>query len=200
MSAPRPVAESEWEDRLKRAIEARNLPVSVSDVLTVLADTVEPAAPLPAEERAFFAEHTCLTPVDLIPEGLADVDSEIAANRAVAAQRAERNALTVDDVARLLLLSTEGVRARAASGDLYAFTSHSRRNLLFPHWQFIDGRALPGLSQVMRALPEDYLPVDIEEFMTQPAESLEGQTPSEWLAADRPPSAVSSLADELSWE
>lgn len=200
MSAPRPVAESEWEDRLKRAIEARKLPVSVSDVLNVLADTVEPAAPLPAEERAFFAAHTGLTSVDLIPEGLADVDIEIAANRAVAAQRAERKALTVDDVARLLLLSTDDVRARAASGDLYAFTSHSRRGLLFPHWQFIDGRVLPGLSQVVRALPEDYLLVDIEEFMTQPAESLDGLTPSEWLAADRSPSAVVSLADELSWE
>lgn len=148
-----------------------------------------------ATQRAFLLSHTDLTEADLSDAALEAVDREITRGRAVADQQAEQESLSAGEVARLLGLSEQSVMGL---GDLYVIdTRHGRR---FPRWQFARNRSLPSLGAVIHALPDNYHPLEVEEFMTEPSDELSGMTPVEWLAEDGQPDPVVTLADARAWE
>lgn len=103
--------------------------------------------------------------------------------------------LTVGEAAQLLGVTEGRVRHKIGRGDLYALPSGRRR---LPLWQFTGSTTLPGLAQVVRALPPDEHPLGVLAFMTTPQAELElaGEpvTPEQWLRAGGDPAPVADLA------
>jgi hypothetical protein len=74
--------------------------------------------------------------------------------------------LTVDQAAELLDVSPSRVRHRISDGTLYSYPGEGRgvaRRL--PSWQFLDGEPIPHLAEVLDALPEDFTPVEVRDFV-----------------------------------
>ena len=103
--------------------------------------------------------------------------------------------LTVGEAAQLLGVTEGRVRHKIGRGDLYALPSGRRR---LPRWQFTEGGTLPGLAQVVRALPVGEHPLGVLAFMTTPQPELDlgGRrvTPEQWLRAGGDPAPVTELA------
>jgi hypothetical protein len=103
--------------------------------------------------------------------------------------------LTVGEAALLLSVTEGRVRHKIGRGDLYALPSGRRR---LPRWQFTEGGTLPGLAQVVRALPAGEHPLGVLAFMTTPQPELELRgrrvTPEQWLRAGGDPAPVTDLA------
>jgi len=120
--------------------------------------------------------------------------------RAVAEQAVlHDSALTVGEAARTIGVDNSRVRHRLAAGRLMGWKDRGGWRL--PRWQFTDHGVLPGLEQVIAALPEDQPALVIAAFMTTPQEDLLARsraiTPSEWLAAGGEPQRVARLASML---
>ena len=89
--------------------------------------------------------------------------------------------LRTGDVAALLGVSDGRVRQRLREGGLYAIEHPAGRGHLFPRFQFDGARPLPGLGEVLAALPEGVHPLAVESFFVE-------DTPD--LAAEDAPAAV----------
>lgn len=194
------VAFAEWEDRLNKAISSHGLPIAARDIIEVLADSAEPSAPLTAHDHEFLTTHAGLAAADLTPEALSAVELEIGSNRARAAQDVRGRSYDTQQVAAMLKMAPANVRRCVANGTLYSVKTSPGSIHLFPNWQFPHNRMLPGLRDVILALPNNYHPIEVEAFMTERSEALRGMSPVEWLASDGAVAAVSSLADERAWE
>lgn len=96
-----------------------------------------------------------------------------------------RSSLSIEDTADLLGVSRSRISHRLKAQSIYAFTIQRRRYL--PTWQFRvptgGGKTepIPGLAQVVAAIPRDLHPVETEAFMTTPLPDLGGKTPVEHL-------------------
>lgn len=70
--------------------------------------------------------------------------------------------------------------------------------VVFAPWQFMPSRGvLPHVRAVLEAFPADYTPLDIEEIMTQPDESLDGQAPRDLLEQGVPIEPLLTWIDDL---
>ncbi|HEX4723434.1 MAG TPA: DNA-binding protein, partial [Pseudonocardiaceae bacterium] len=91
------------------------------------------------------------------------------------------------------------VRHRLLAGRLVGWKDRGGWRL--PRWQFTDHGVLPGVEQVIAALPEDQPALVIAAFMTTPQEDLMARsraiTPHEWLASGGDPQRVARLASML---
>jgi hypothetical protein len=145
------------------------------------------AAPTAAGPAAYLTEHAG-------PDLDADADpGDVHQRRAVTAARtlAETidSAVSLDQAAQLLTISRSRLSHRVAAGNLWSFTVQGRRYL--PRWQFTaDGRTLPGLTQIIPAIPNDLHPLAIEAFMTTANPDFDNQSPAEWLATGGAPVPV----------
>lgn len=103
--------------------------------------------------------------------------------------------VTLTEVAQLLGEPVASVVTRTAEGGLVRFSleSHDR----YPLWQFHDGKPLPGLSEVVAALPPTWRPRKVMAVMAAPAETLDGKTPPQWLAGAGDPIAVEHMLESL---
>jgi hypothetical protein len=177
----------------------RRLGVDVSEETLADAVAVAFAERLGPPTSASLSEHDR----DLLSRSGLELDAPGEAARAAEETAAAYAALlatgsTVAETAKALGIDASRVRHRIASGDLYAVSAGGRRRL--PAFQFDDrGRALPGLGIVLRALPGDLHPLEVEGFFTasQPELELGGTTatPRRWLAAGGDPRAVVALVD-----
>ncbi|TCJ23799.1 hypothetical protein E0W80_09580 [Microbacterium sp. PI-1] len=142
------------------------------DALRAAGSLVEPQNALRIEERP--SVRTALRQQDILAE-----------------------ALTTDEVARLLRVTTSRVRQRHGDGTLFAIPGPGR-GLRFPSFQFTDHGELPGWGTVSRALPEGANPVAVEYFLTHAHPDLgDGElTPAQWLAAGKPAEPVAALAEQ----
>lgn len=106
---------------------------------------------------------------------------------------------TPAQVARMLGRDPSRVRHLIADSGLYAIAVG--RNRLLPQWQFEDGRPLPGLREVLAALPATLHPLEVEGWMTSPSAELELREtpvpPRVWLAAGGDVQAAVALARDL---
>jgi hypothetical protein len=59
---------------------------------------------------------------------------------------------------------------------------------------------LPGLREILLALPTGYHPLDIRAVMTAPAEKLGGHSPREWLRGGGSVQEVVAFAEGLNYE
>lgn len=189
-----------WEDRLRRAIDRRNLPVSVQDFQAVLADLGRQSTPLNHRARDFVTTHAGLTAEDLSQQSFNEANLEIAANRYASAQEVRRNALNTREAAAVLGMTPANVRRSARNGTLYSHKTSPGGQHLLPKWQFKYERPLPGLHTVISSLPSNYHPLEVEAFMTEHSCTLGGTSPLDWLAENGNIDAVVTLADERTWE
>jgi hypothetical protein len=96
-------------------------------------------------------------------------------------------ALSTKEVADRLKIDETRVRHRLAKDGLYSIKVDGRHR--FPAWQFAEDAStlLPGLKQVVQALPDDLDPASVEGLMTSEQDNLllrgEPVTPREWLQA-----------------
>lgn len=160
-----------------------------------------PGKDLTDGERQFLIEHGGMTAAELTPEALAETNAFV--ERAIAAGAAEARAttLTVSEVAQLLNQSDAAILRAVATGDIYSVPGELPSDEpLLPRWQFHEGRVIPHLREVMAALPADFHPLSVQDFMTIGDEDyLDGWPPAVWLLADHDPGAVVQYADDQSW-
>lgn len=108
---------------------------------------------------------------------------------------------SVAELAAALGVDASRVRHRAGDGALYA-VKVGRTNR-FPAWQLdASDRPIPGLREVLAALPDDLHPLEIEGFMLacQPELRVGRRelNPRDWLLGGGDPTVVATLADSLS--
>jgi hypothetical protein len=144
----------------------------------------------------------------VLSEGGLDFASTGAYDRA--ARRAAADFVTllataagVEEAARKIGRTRPRVQQMISAGELWAVRDVRGRWRL-PALQFLDGdpvRVLPGLAQVLRALPANTHPLEVAAFLTTPQPELElgGTTvsPREWLASGGEPAQVAAIATGL---
>lgn len=178
--------------------------VSEADFVRLVADALgelagppaaeDPAAALSTEEAAALVA----VGADLRPRRRREPDPRAGGAAAYAAVLAD--ALTVGEVARRLGIDPSRVRHRLARRQLLGIRRTDGWRL--PAWQFgADGRPLPGLERVLRALPPSVHPVVVARFFAtpQPELVLDGSLvpPRAWLAGGGDPAPVAALASTL---
>ena len=140
--------------------------------------TAPGSAPLPEQQRA------------VLRSGGLDLDATgayaAAAGRTAADYAAlVATSLSVPEAAVRLGVDGSRVRHRIAAGELWALHGPARRRLL-PALQFVpSGGLVPGLPEVLRALPGDLHPLEVSGFLTGRRQDLRlrgrDQSPVEWL-------------------
>ena len=149
------------------------------------------SADLTFAEEAFWDKHAGLALVDKEGQpGGADAADEAAALLGEAAQ-----SLTIDQAADLLGVHRSRISHRVSDGQLYSFRLGSQRRL--PVWQFTEAGALPGLVQVLAALPQDLHPGAVQGFFTTANPDLGDATVRQWLASGGDPRAAVAEAAGL---
>lgn len=110
-------------------------------------------------------------------------------------------ALSQQEVARRLGVSTSRIRQRLDNGSLYAIDGPSGR--ICPQFQIADGSTLPGLEAVLEVISREAHPVVVQRFFLTVSPDLEsdtlGQTlsPRDWLLTGHSLEPVKLLAQEL---
>lgn len=163
---------------------------------SILTEAVESTDTLTADEQLFLADHG-----GLLPE--TDPVNQTAARQrlAIAAARADAEAVgdgyTTTEVAKRFGLAPSNIRRAALRRSLYVAGRTRRREHVFPRWQFTAEGPLPGLREVLAALPEGVHPLDVATFMTTSNDALGERSPVEWLAGGGAPGRAAQAADEL---
>ncbi|MCX6461425.1 MAG: hypothetical protein NTZ03_14095 [Actinobacteria bacterium] len=107
---------------------------------------------------------------------------------------------TTSEVAQLLHLTDGRIRQRIASDQLFAVKG-AAGEWRVPRWQFHGRHTIPGLPQVLAAMPQEWPPIAIERFLSQPSDDLivdgESASPIEWLSEGLSPEPVAALARQL---
>lgn len=133
-------------------------------------------------------------------------ESPLAVAAAVADRQARMRqltdtALTVEQAAQRLGVSTSRVRQRAGDRSLWAIKVGHR--LLLPELQFTDRGQIPGLDAVLTALPHDLHPLSIHGLLTTPQSDLriDGTEISivEWLTGGGALDAAREVVDAYLW-
>lgn len=100
------------------------------------------------------------------------------------------------ELARVLEVDVSRIRQRLRERSLLGVEYEGEWRL--PRFQFEGGRVLPGLAQVLRALPADLPALDVAEWFLSPNPDLEqGErtlSPREWLLHGKDPAAVAAIA------
>jgi hypothetical protein len=106
--------------------------------------------------------------------------------------------LTTGEVAKYLKVDVSRVRQRLRERSLFGIDYDGEHRL--PRFQFERRHVLPGLREVLGALPESLNPLDIAQWFLAPSADLEvaGQedplSPRDWLLRGEPVDAVVALA------
>jgi len=109
--------------------------------------------------------------------------------------------LTAVETARRLGVGLSQVRQLLATRKLYGLQVKGAWRI--PAFQFVGESLLPGLDEVVSALPKDLHPAGFYHWFTAPNSNLtsdEGErrlSPREWLLAGYPARAVARLATDL---
>ncbi|MGI8417529.1 MAG: DNA-binding protein [Nakamurella sp.] len=154
------------------------------------------AAALTAGERDYLTDHAG----NQSAQAIADWDPQVERQRraAVAATGIEHliaSTLSIDQAAQAIGVDRSRISHRRTSGTLYSVTVGGRRRI--PAWQIRDGQELPGLAQVVAAIPTGTHPLDIEAIMTNSQDELAGRTPVEHLAGGGDPAPVTDILAAL---
>lgn len=190
----------EFATRLRANLRDRGESISHAEARNIIEYVLAPTAPDPITncEHDALTKYTPLTDSDLAPDVLHASDARLAARQSAIQREIERDAVTTRAVADMLSTQTSYVRRLAGQGHLYVSGKHGR-TLLFPTWQFVDGKRVPHLRDVLRALPGDMHPLTVATFMTSPARELGNMAPVEWLTTGGDPRPVVDLAHAEAW-
>lgn len=173
---------------------------SFDELTRQMVERLELAGYVTAPERELSAEE-----IDALREGgfdftplSWDADDPIAAAAAEYVAIVETS-LTVPDVARMLNVDASRVRQRLLDRTLYGLKVHG--NWRIPAFQFDGAKPIPGMGEVLSALPSDLYLVSVYRWLTNPDPDLEiadcPVSPRDWLRAGRDPGPVIALADSF---
>lgn len=186
--------------RLGRELDSRGVHLAAEEFLNILADATASTETLTSAEQGFLVSQGGIPASSVEAGTAATARVSIAAAAAQADADAVRDGYTTSEVAELFGLKTANVRRDVASRSLFVAGRTRSREHVFPRWQFDGTGPLPGLREVLAALPNDYHPLDVASFMTTAHDELGGRTPAEWLSGGGTPSVVAGLADELGYQ
>jgi len=105
------------------------------------------------------------------------------------------------EAAKLLHVDVSRVRQRLRERSLFGIEHEGSWRL--PRFQFERRLVIPGLAQVLKALPPDLFPLDVVDWFVLPDSDLQLDadaaplSPREWLLSGRPVEAVVTLARDL---
>jgi hypothetical protein len=103
---------------------------------------------------------------------------------------------TTSEASKHLKVDVSRVRQRLRAGTLFGIEYDGERRL--PRFQFERRQVLPGLREVMAALPAGLGPLDVAQWFLAPNRDLEAGdktlSPREWLLRGEPVHAVVALA------
>jgi hypothetical protein len=186
---------------LERVLAKAGLRVSPGQFLSLVEDAARRLSPPHPEPSGYFTvdQRDALLDVGLDLSPLRE-DEQDGRARAVAEQAVlHDSALTVSEVAATIGVDTSRVRHRLLANRLMGWKDRGGWRL--PAWQFTEHGVLPGLEQVLAALPTDQPALVVAAFMTTPQEDLLARsraiTPCEWLSAGGDPQRVARLAAML---
>jgi hypothetical protein len=106
---------------------------------------------------------------------------------------------STSQAARHLKVDASRVRQRLRENSLFGIDYDGEKRL--PRFQFERGQVIPGLREVLPALPEGLNPLDVAEWFLSPNPDLEIEnreeplSPREWLLKGRPVQSVVDLAE-----
>jgi hypothetical protein len=109
--------------------------------------------------------------------------------------------LSASEAAKLLRVDVSRVRQRLRERSLFGLEYDGSWRL--PRFQFERRLVIPGLAQVLKALPSDLFPLDVVDWFLLPEPELPLESdaaplsPREWLLSGRPSHAVVRLARDL---
>jgi hypothetical protein len=109
--------------------------------------------------------------------------------------------LSATEAAKLLHVDVSRVRQRLRERSLFGIEHEGSWRL--PCFQFERRLVIPGLAQILKALPLDLFPLDIVDWFVLPDPDLQLDrdaaplNPREWLLSGRPIEAVVTLARDL---
>jgi hypothetical protein len=183
---------------LETVLAKAGLRVDPDEFLSLVEDAARRfPAPHPDPTGFFTAQQRdALRDVGLDLSPLRDDETDGRA-RAVAEQAVlHESALSVAEAARAIGVDASRVRHRLLARRLMGWKDRGGWRL--PAWQFTEHGVLPGLEQVLAALPTDQPALVTAAFMTTPQEDLvvgsRAITPIEWLQAGGDPWRVARLA------
>lgn len=103
---------------------------------------------------------------------------------------------TTSEASKHLKVDVSRIRQRLREGTLFGIEYDGERRL--PRFQFERRQVLPGLREVMAALPAGWNPLDVAQWFLAPNPDLEvgegSSSPREWLLRGKPVEAVVALA------
>ncbi|MFT4083760.1 MAG: hypothetical protein QM638_14355 [Nocardioides sp.] len=157
------------------------------------------ATPISAAALRFLTEHggeEARAALDEYDETVVQQNRAIAAARTL--EELLATSLTIEEAATSLGLSRSRISHRLRGQSLYAFTIQGRRYL--PRWQFradpggVVSDVIPGLAEIVPAIPRDMHPLAVKSFMTEPLEDLGDRSPVDHLCSY---GVVEVVADRL---
>jgi hypothetical protein len=154
------------------------------------------AAPLSATEMKFLSEHAGSGASAVIDEWTAGSERQVRAR--IALQQlsdAVAGSVSIKEAAAMLGIDRSRVSRRLSRNALWAFDLNGNRRI--PRWQFVDNELLPGLSEIVPAIPRSANPTAIDAFMHNPQPDFGNQTPIEHLAAGGDPTVVAAFLEDL---
>jgi hypothetical protein len=105
---------------------------------------------------------------------------------------------STSQAARHLKVDASRVRQRLRENSLFGIDYDGEKRL--PRFQFERAQVIPGLREVLAALPEGLNPLDVAEWFLSPNPDLENDaqetplSPRDWLLKGQPVNAVARLA------
>jgi hypothetical protein len=111
--------------------------------------------------------------------------------------------MSLEGASGYLGLDEAQLRAEIAAGRLHAVEISDR--LRFPTWQFSIGHAqrlIPGLQEILAAVPSDWSWISLAALMATPQQDLVGEdrmTPAEWLRHGFSSARVVALLESQVW-
>jgi hypothetical protein len=184
---------------LRSALTRAGLRVEADEFVSLVEDASRRLAPVDPRPADYFStdQRTALSAVglDLSPQRAGERDVRA---RTVALQAVLRDtALTVAGAAERIGVDASRIRHRLGAGQLVGWKDRGGWRL--PVWQFTDDDVLPGLAEVLAAVPADQPALVVAAFMTTPQNLLGDPpvTPRDWLLAGGTPTRVASLMSVL---
>ena len=183
-------------------LEARGIsgPDAVADALHRVLENMEPMVYDPPARGLTVHEQAILREGGLRLERTGGPD--LVAEGAVRFAALVEHSLSVEEVATKLKVTPGRVHQMITSRDLYSFRVDARR--LVPGFQIRDGRLIPNIARVNKALPATMHPLGIFNWYHRDNVDLyidDEQkvclTPLEWLAEGRDPGHVIFMGGHL---
>jgi hypothetical protein len=176
-----------------RAALAHNRPLSTTSLVQ---------ARHPASGELSAAELTALRGVDAFEAGppVSPDNDPLLRSRAQYMALLEES-LSAAEAAKALRVDVTRVRQRVRERSLYGLEYEGTWRL--PRFQFERYLVIPGLAQILKALPLDLFPLDVIDWFLLPEPELQLESdpaplsPRTWLLSGRPIDAVVKVARDL---